>query len=139
MPEHMSPGQGRWFEQCLTLKPPRITVFYDDTHTHRTKDTRACACVYLSQHLDGSLMTLTFRGGRGRMKKRRMKKLLSNFVARAYFLKNNPPFLTHFDIFSFLYVSGKLILYVIYEICVSVHASWDLWSLHCQCCRSDRK
>lgn len=43
---------------------------------------RACACVYLSQHLDGSLMTLTFRGGRGRMKKQRVKKLLSNFVAR---------------------------------------------------------
>lgn len=55
--------------------------------------TRARARVYLSQHLDGSSMTLTFRGGRGRTRLR-IKKLLSNFVARATSPRETAAFLS---------------------------------------------
>lgn len=133
----------------VRTRPPIRTMFDIKTtnygvlwrHAYASKkNTRACACVYLSQHLDGSLMTLTFRGGRGRTKKQRVKKLLSNFVARVLSKTQSsfPYSLWHFFfLFMFqvsLYSTSTWSMRFAFRT-----ASWDLWSLRYQCCRSDRK
>lgn len=78
-------------------------------------------------------MTLTFREGRDRRKKRRMKKPLSNFEARARArsLSKNQFFrsVTRFDIF-FLFMFQVSLPCVIHELCTSISTILDLWLLH---------
>jgi len=103
-------------------------VFYDA----RMRRENRYACVHtrvhkhLSQHLGGSLMTLTFRGGRGRTKERRAKKLLSNFDARAraHFPEETVPLFCDPDISLDIYLFSLFMFQVslsrvIYEIRVS--------------------
>lgn len=112
----------RRFGRCLTLKQPRITVYFMTTRVHMRVRIPVATSWRLLDDLNLSR--------RARSYEKANEKSYFLISSRARILSKKQSFtysLWHF--FFHLHVSGKLILHVIYEICVSRSARVEIYDL----------